>query len=131
MIDVETRTKAVLVASATVTALVPAARVQTSELPLDVVFPAISILEISSVGDYTQDGPGLIKSRVQVDAWAKSKASARAIAIAVRDAIQAFAGEPDGIQDFADAGRRVLYEDDTKLHRISSDFFAWSRDAAA
>jgi len=130
VIDVEDVTRDVLAADATVIGLVPAARIHLAPMPVDTVFPAITVQEVSTITDYTHDGPAVVRQRVTVDAWAKTKPAAKAIALAARNAIHAYGGSDSAVLDFMDAGRRPLYEPDTKLYRISSDFFAWSQDQA-
>lgn len=131
MIDVEDVARDILAADPTVVGLVPATRIHLAPMPTDTAFPAISVQEISETTDYTHEGPALVKHRVQIDAWAKTKPAAKAVAVAVRNAIHAYAGSEANALDFQSAGRRSLYELDTKLYRISSDFFAWSQDQAA
>ncbi len=129
---------AVLLADARVTNIIgagAAARVYPDILPQGApsasTVPALVYQPISEVTGYTFDGPGLVRVRIQIDAYALSRPSTYALIRAVRDALHDYAGDPDGIQDLEAAGRRNMYESDTKLYRTSADWFATVRDQAA
>jgi hypothetical protein len=55
--------------------------------------PAIVLTRVSGVRDYHMlDASGLVQSRVQVDCFAESYASAKSTARAVRDAVNSYSG---------------------------------------
>jgi Protein of unknown function (DUF3168) len=63
--------------------------------------------------------PGAAKVRMQVDAFARSYPAAKALADSIRGAMYAaaFRNWQDDEQD--------MYEADTKLFRVSMDWFVW------
>jgi len=139
--SIATLARAVLAADAGVIALVKTGAVTriypAGEAPQPMVLPTITYSNISKVSSYSQDGVTLVKARVEFSAWAATYASATAVARAIRDAIHSYPGDPAGVQDFEAANERDLTEDvqetggTRRLQRISMDFFAYARDAAA
>ena len=78
-----------LLATAGVTALV-STRVNWSRRPQGAALPAIVLHRVSGLPDVHHGGAsGLVVSRVQVDCWAASYGSAKAVARAVETAITA------------------------------------------
>lgn len=78
-----------LLATAGVTALV-STRINWSRRPQGAALPAIVLHRVSGTPDVHHGGAsGLVMSRVQVDCWAASYGSAKAIARAVQTAITA------------------------------------------
>lgn len=59
-----------------------------------------------------------VRSRVQVDCWAESYAVAKSLAAAVKNAVLA-------ALTALSIDERDLYEDDTGIYRVSSDFSIW------
>ncbi len=59
-----------------------------------------------------------VKSRVQIDCWAESYASAKTLAVAVKNAVTS-------ALTALSIDERDLYEDDTGIYRVSSDFSVW------
>jgi hypothetical protein len=80
--------RAALVADATLTALVPAARIGGGDLPVDIDLPALSLTSISKV-DRNIPNPGthrFVTERVQVMTHARDYPQQKAIEAAVRGA---------------------------------------------
>ncbi len=133
--------RAVLAADAGVLALVRIAGVTRvypeGEAPQPLPLPCITFRSISKVTRYGQDGPDIVATRLEFDSWAATYAEVAALAKAIRDALHAHNSDPEGIQDFEATNERDLPEDiqeaggTRRLQRISSDFFAYARDAAA
>ncbi|MEJ7746058.1 MAG: DUF3168 domain-containing protein [Luteimonas sp.] len=107
---------AILSGDAAVTALVPAARIKGQSYAGESPIAPYITWQIISGGpeNYLADRPGMDVFRVQIDIWAVSAASAKAIAALVRDAL-----EPHAycLNIFADD-----YEPDTKLYRYGYDW---------
>jgi hypothetical protein len=123
---IESAVRAVLLADPAVTALVGAgaeARIYPLILPQGAAFPALTYQRVSSVTQYAQDGPGLARQRIQIDAWAMTYRAAKDLARAVRSALEGHrAGNIQGV--FVDP-ERDFYEADTRLYRASTDFYVW------
>lgn len=91
--------------------------------------PAIVYRVISNEGSFAHDGPvNLRHPRLQLDVWSLRRDEAEAVEDAVVRALLGYRG-PMGDTGYT-AGWRLedstdLYEEDTKLHRISLDFRGW------
>lgn len=132
---IETLTRAVLLADSSITGLIgagAAARLYPLVLKQGGALPAITYQRVSGVTGYSHDGPDIVTARVQIDCWsATGYIEAKTLARAVRDALHAYAGDENGVQDFKADIDRDFYESDTKLYRVSSDYLAYARDQAA
>lgn len=105
-----------------------AGRVYPGVLKQNPVLPAIAFQRISTSRDRTADGPtGLVFARVQYDCWAPEFDQARAAAAAVRDALDGYAGQIDGVdvQLVEIDDDRDDYFPDVKLFRVSVDAGVW------
>jgi Protein of unknown function (DUF3168) len=106
-------------------------RIYPDALPAKALVPAIVLSEVAVRFTHTQDGPaGLVRSRVQVDAWATTWAEADTVAAAARVLLDGLRNVDDGgtIQgSFADA-RRKLYDQDRKLTGRSVDYLIWNEE---
>jgi hypothetical protein len=97
--------------------------------------PYVVMTRVSGSRDTTFSGPsGLVSSRVQVDCYAETYISAKAVARAVEARLSGFKGELgptffDGI--FLDAERDLFDADGgtDRLHRVSLDFLIWHKGA--
>lgn len=112
-------------------------RVHSPALPQGAQLPALVIRVISGDDDYTHKGPDeLAERRVQIDAWAKTKAEARSAARAVRKLLSGFRGAVDVAGQVVElgpifaAGDRDLFEGEAPDRRIgrSQDFTVWARE---
>ena len=84
--------RAYVLSDATVAALVNS-RMYPVKLPQNVTYPALSYNQVSGVRIYDLCGPtGRAKPRISINSWGESYADARALADAVRRAIQGFRG---------------------------------------
>lgn len=129
--------RAHLLATAAVTALVPAERIVWNQR-IGPALPAISLHRITGRPDYHLQGPsGLVDSLVQVDCWGASFASVTAVARAVQAALSAHAG---GVisRCFIENLRSSFEKGDgatgastpTDFHRSSLDVRVWHSDPA-
>ncbi len=128
---IEAALQEMLVSAPGVRALV-ADRVYPSTLPQNAVLPAVTFRQISGppVGD-SNDGPSrLFRPRFEVNAWDTDYARAVAVAKAVR-VLRGFRGPADAetnIQNVTLDDARFFFETDTKIHRVSQDFFLWGNE---
>lgn len=80
------------------TALVPAARITPAERTQDAAVPAISYMVVSDVPDYAmQNQTGLVRARVQVDAFDDSYSGVWAVAEQIRLALSNCHGTYGGV----------------------------------
>jgi hypothetical protein len=96
-------------------------------MPQNPTLPAVTYQKISGVVDYVMDGTSIKRPRIQVDAWAKSYASARAVAEQVKAAFDRYTGTMGGVGGVQVIGTWIenetdLFEPDTGLYRVSLDF---------
>lgn len=122
-----------LLASAGVTALV-STRINWSRRPQGEALPAIVLHRIDGQPDYHHAGrSGLVQSRVQVDIWAASYGSAKAIARAVETAItaQTFTQGATRFDVILIADERdSTFDETTPLFRTSLDLIVQSANAS-
>lgn len=122
-----------LLATAGVTALV-STRINWSRRPQGAALPAIVLQRISGTPDVHHAGAsGLVVSRVQVDCWAASYGSAKAVARAVETAITAQTFT-QGATRFdvilIDSERDDSTDETTPLFRTSLDLMVHSANAS-
>lgn len=122
-----------LLASAGVTALV-STRINWTRRPQGEALPAIVLHRIDGAPDVHHGGrSGLVQSRVQVDCWAASYGSAKAIARAVENAVTAQTFTQGAIRFdcilIADE-RDTTFDEITPLYRTSLDLIVQSANAS-
>ena len=118
----------VLVADARVASLA-SDRVYTEVLPQAGAVPAVVFTEVAAEEDYALDGPtGASARRVQVDSWAKTRADATALGLAVKAALSGHAGAAAGldVQGVFLAAERWDFDAETALYRTSQDYDVWA-----
>lgn len=136
---IETALRSVLLADATVAALV-GTRVYTGVMPQRPTLPLITLKKVDKLSDLTlEDAVGPNTLRVQVDCWAQDGTGTAGV-----DNVRALAAAVNGSDDQSSAGplhgyhgsaggqrinlvrllveRSTEYEPDTKLYRVSADY---------
>lgn len=115
---------AYLTADPAVAALV-VTRVTPSIVPQNSVFPAISYFRVTGQRVRSLDGPaGRGKPLMQIDLWAESYAETKALADAVRRALDGYAGPMGAVQVDAVSlnNEQDVYEDAPELYRVIQDY---------
>ena len=118
----------VLTTDARVAALA-ADRVFTEVLPQSPAVPAVVFTEVAGDEDYALDGPtGTSSRRVQIDAWAKTRAEATSLGLAVKGALSGHAGAAAGldVQSVFFLTERWNFDAETALYRTSQDYEVWT-----
>lgn len=121
-----------LLADAPIAAIV-GTRVYPSRMPQGEVRTSIVYTRVSEVGDHHLSGPsGLTRTRVQIDSWAQTIDAAVALADAVKECLDGFRGSVQWdenspgnavtVQGVFFDGSRDLYDDASKLNRVSQDY---------
>ena len=118
----------VLVNDAGVAALA-ADRVYTEVLPQSPVVPAVVFTEVASDEDVALDGPtGTRSRRLQIDAWATTRAEATSLGLAVRQVLSGHVGAAAGldVQGAFLLAERWDFDSETALYRTSQDYDVWT-----
>lgn len=100
-------------------------RVFSETLPQRPTMPAVTFTLVSGDRDITIDGwHGAMAQRVQVDAWADSRAGATTLGAAVLEVLAGHSGAAGGfeVMGVALVLERWDYEPETKLWRVTQDF---------
>ncbi|MBL4702090.1 MAG: DUF3168 domain-containing protein [Phycisphaeraceae bacterium] len=116
--------------NAAVSALV-ASRIHPVTLPQSVTFPALSYRRISGQRvNHLAGSSGLQHPRIQMSAWSKTYSQAKNITENVRLSLEGFRGTMGTIQvdGVVFLGDHDLYEDETELYHIASDFEIWAHE---
>ena len=98
-------------------------------LPQNGAVPALVFNEVAGDNDVDLDGPtGVGSRRVQVDAWAETRAEATAVALAARAALDGHSGGAEGldVQSIFHMTQRWGFDAQTKLFRTSQDYEVWT-----
>lgn len=100
--------------------------------PQDATYPLVTFQQISGVRTHVM-GPnetGFVDARFQVDSWATSSTSARAVAEQVRLALSCYRGTSDTIviDLVVIENEQALYDDEVELHRIIHDYIVHYRE---
>lgn len=98
-------------------------RVYPLVIPQGAALPAVTYTRISGPLEMSlSGGAGLESVRVQIDAWATSYAAVKDLAAELRSAmLSATAFQVASVSD------RDLFEDETSVFRVSTDFTVWHR----
>jgi len=135
---IESAIVAALLADPAVVALV-ADRVYETEVPergMSDTRPAVVVADrVSATNPVSQDGAGAAGVyRIQVDAWARSRAKAHEVAASVRAALNGkagiFAGEALQMIAQAPGSERSFRDREVGLHRTTADYMVHAAEAA-
>ena len=130
MAEVEAAIKSRLGGYGGLSALV-ASRVYPLHLPQRPTLPAVTYQRIDGPREHAMGAdPGLAHPRIQVDSWAASYASAKAVATQVRGALQRWRGTAAGVEVLAIylESDQDDYEPETKQWRVRQDWTVWHRE---
>lgn len=116
----------ILVADATVQDLTT--RCYPSTLPQDPTYPLILYMRVYGARENALEGPvGMANPHFQIEAWAKTYAAAKALAKAVRNALNGYRGTSGLVRigSFLIQSERDVYEPAVACHRIIMDYSIW------
>lgn len=103
-----------------------AERISPDPLPQGETLPAITYVDVSNTGSYSNDGPGCVtRTRYQVSHWAATKEAAARVERVTRQVLDGFRGGWSGgvmVQGVFGRMTRTLYEPETQLWRVVSDY---------
>lgn len=132
MADIEAAVYSILTADSTLAALV-GTRVYPNVVPQDVALPAVAYQRISTSRVYSHS-PGvsqLARPRFQFTSVANSYSDVKAVANAVRGALDAYGGTAASVLVFTMLSQNEFdtFSDDGDLHTVRQDFYVWHREA--
>jgi len=110
-------------------------RVYGMRIPQGATLPCINVQRISTPRIVTMDSSGatgdLISPRFQINAWALTQASTKAIADAVRAGLHGKTGSIGGVTISAALANEEAptWEPDGELYRCRSDYLVWLEEA--
>ena len=108
-----------------ITALV-STRVYPLRMPQNATLPAVTFTRISGPRSHALSGPtGCGMARIQIDAWATTYASAKAVIDTVRSALDGYSGTAgsETIKSSLLQTETDFYEPETNVYRVSQDYF--------
>ena len=123
----ETAVRAILAADGTVSGLV-SSRIYPMKLPQGPTMPAITYSRVSGPRVQELSGPsGLAFPRVQVDSWASTYAGVKALADAVRKALDGYRDTIASIRigGVIMDGEVDIYEPGVEEYRVTQDYIVW------
>jgi hypothetical protein len=93
--------------------------------------PAVVLHKVSAIPDYSHRGPGgLVRSRVQIDCRAKTRATALAVARTIEGVLSGYRGTVQGVRfgSILKDGERSTFEktEAEAFYVMSADFVIWS-----
>ena len=105
-------------------------------IPQSATLPCITTQRISTPRISTMDSSGatgdLTSPRFQIDAWATTQKSAKAIADAIRAELNGHTGTTGTgvtVHAILAEGESPSYDPDTSLYRVRSDYLVWQQEA--
>ena len=104
-------------------------------IPQAATLPCIVSQRVSTPRIVTMDTSGatgdLISPRFQVDAWAETQSSSKAITEAIRAALNGHTGATGGVTIRASLANEEApsYDPETKLYRTRSEYIIWLEEA--
>jgi len=111
-------------------------RVYGMMIPQSAALPCITVQRVSTPRISTMDSSGaigdLISPRFQIDAWATTQASTKAIADLVRAGLNGHTGITGAgvtIRAALASEESPSYDPETKLYRCRSEYIIWQQEA--
>jgi len=123
---IEKAIRSILIADTTVKAITT--RCYPGVIPQSPTYPLIVYYKVTGMRDHHLQGPsGLAHPRFQVEAWATTYDAAKALANAIREALDGYSGTQGTvvIGSILIESERDVYEDAVSCHRVIMDFFVW------
>lgn len=107
-------------------------RLYPPPIPDNPTYPLVTYMQISGPRSYHQQGAdGLVFARFEFDSWDLVSSGARELAEEVRYVLSGFKGFSDSIDILSVflISEQKMFEDDTKVHRVSQDYRVTYREA--
>jgi len=116
---IESSIRSILVGDTAVKAITT--RCYPVTIPQSPTYPLILYTRISGVRDHHFQGPsGIVRTRMQIEAWAETYSGAKTLAAAIRGALDGYTGTAIGscLLD----NERDIYEPELNVYRVVYDF---------
>ena len=126
---IEKAIRSILIADTAVKAITT--RCYPGKIPQDPTYPLIVYYKVTGMRDHHLQGPSrLAHPRFQVEAWALTYDAAKALANAIRGALDGYTGTQGtvAIGSILIESERDVYEDAVSCHRVIMDWFIWHRE---
>ena len=123
---IEKAIRSILVNDSTVKAITT--RCYPGKIPQNPEYPLIVYHKVTGMRDHHLQGPsGLAHPRFQVEAWATTYDAAKALANAIRGALDGYKGTVGAVAigSILIESERDVYEEAVSCHRVIMDFFVW------
>lgn len=123
---IEKAIRSILIADTAVKAITT--RCYPGMIPQNPTYPLIAYFKVTGNRDHHLGGPsGLAHPRFQVEAWATTYDAAKALANAIREALDGYSGTQGTvvIGSILMESERDTYEDAVSCHRVIMDFYCW------
>jgi hypothetical protein len=92
-------------------------------IPQSPTYPLILYARISGVRDHHLQGPsGLVRTRLQIEAWAETYAGAKTLATAIRGALDGYTDLTNGVGSCLLDNERDIYEPELSIYRVVHDY---------
>lgn len=128
LVDAFAALRTYLLADATVSASVGAARIYPLKMPQGERGASIVMSRISAVGDHHNEGPSLIvRVRYQIDCYGPVFGDVADLALAVKARLDGARATMSGlvVKGVFFESARDGYEAETEFYRVSQDFIVW------
>lgn len=127
---IEEAVRAVLIADSGVNVITT--RCYPGMIPQDAAYPLILYMKVTGNSDNLLNGlSGLAYTRMQIESWAETYASAKALAVEVKQCLNAkkYTKDSVAIGSIVMQSENDFYEDAVKCHRIIQDYTMWHTES--
>ena len=100
-------------------------------IPQSPQYPLILYTKITGMRDHHLQGPnGRAHPRFQIEAWSKTYTEAKALAKAIREALDGYSGTASStkIGSCLIESERDIYESEIEVYRVIQDYFIWHEE---
>lgn len=107
------------------------ARIYPIKMPQGMDKPSLVYTRVSGQsGHHMQGRDGLVRSRMQIDAWAKTAPAASSLANLVKDALDGYSGDMGSVlvQGVFMDSERESYDDAVEMYGVGRDYFLWHEE---
>jgi len=101
------------------------------KIPQGPTYPLIVYTKITGIRDHVLKGStGHAHPRFQIEAWAKTYAEVKALAVAIREALDGFSGTVEGVHigSCLIETERDIYETEIEVYRVVQDWMIWHEE---
>ncbi len=127
--NIEEALKYIIVNNSTVKAITT--RCYPATIPQNPEYPLVLYMKITGVRSHHLQGPsGSAHPRFQVEAWAATYAEVKALANAIREALDGYSGTVSGckVRSILIQSERDSYESAVECHRVIQDYMIWHNE---